>query len=685
MGRKQETIDEIDRMLKTYGKSSAWAKANAANQTAIQDASEAIDKNLRAVATDYHNEAKKLKSGASAMQADSLAEQAYRTYLQEYPESKYSYEMRYSFAELLYTVKKHEDAYEQYMGVVKTDPKGNRSEFCAESAVFAAEKVIDKQGGPTTAGAGNRTQPVQLTEWEGKLLAALDQYTTLYPEGKKVKGSIYKSAYLLYNKNQFKEASDRFRRVIAMDPGSKEAEQAANLILDSFTLVEDWTNLKDVSKAFRDQVGLGGADFKKEVAGVYENASLKLIEVTFAKDQNKGTAANSYWAFYQEFPASEKGDFALNNASVYYRDVGSVRDSMKMRLELVGKYPKSKYYKDQIAMLGFDYESVADFNEAANYYEKIYALDNKHPNAADAIYSAALFRESMGQWEQAIKDYQQYITTFPDKPNVNGINIQIGKIYEANQKWAEASKVYLAYYTKPPATATQDEIFFCRYRYGLLMDKIGLSAKIGAHWKETLGAYDKAKAAGAQLETTPEYISEIQFTLAEPSYQAYSNMKIDGPGDKKLPEKQVNKLLKDQLVAKAKALAEVDKTYTAIVGIGAGRTGLAALVRLGQAYEDMAEALQKSYVPSYLTEDQKELYRMALEDRAYPMIEKAVAAYSAALGKAYDLSIYNDDTALATRRLGVLRPNEFPGLFETVPTDRFAAPSVFTASFEVEP
>jgi hypothetical protein len=37
-------------------------------------------------------------------------------------------------------------------------------------------------------------------------------------------------------------------------------------------------------------------------------------------------------------------------------------------------------------------------------------------------------------------------------------------------------------------------------------------------------------------------------------------------------------------------------------------------------------------------------------------VEKAVEAYSTALKKSFDLSLYNDNTAYATRRLGELRP-----------------------------
>jgi tetratricopeptide (TPR) repeat protein len=699
IGKKEDTLAEIDRLLKTYGKQSSWARANAANQDAVKGAEEYIEKGLRTVAINYHNEAKKLRTGPDAAKTYALAERAYEVYLQEFPDSKYSYDVRYSYSELLYTIKKFDAAYDQYMKVVSIDPKGQHSRFCAESAIFAAEEVLKKEakssGGPGPD-PGKKTEEMPLSEWETKELAALDQFTKLFQDDPKARNIIYKSAYLLYNKNHFKEASDRFNIVIGMDPKSKEAEQAANLILDSFNLVEDWESLKKNSKFYFDQAGLGSEDFKKEVYGIYENASLKLIEINFKKSQDKKQGAADYWAFYQEFPSSQNADLALNNASVYYHELGATSEAMKVRQELISKFPKSKFYKDQVASLGFDYESIANFPEAANWYEKLFALDKTHPGAADAIYSAALFRNSLGQWEQSIKDYQQYITTFPDKPNLNGITLDIARIYEEHEKWPEASKVYLTFFSAPTAKpvkgaapvqlGTLDEQMYARLHYGLLMDKLGQGAKVGQHWKDTLAFFDKAKSTpGAQFELSVEYVAQIMYILAEPQYDAYMAMKVSGPGDKKLPQKQLDKLLTGQLVAKVKAMGEVEKTYTSIISTGAGEWGLAALGKLGAAYENLSESLKNSYIPAYLTDDQKDLYKMALEDKAYPQIEKAIAAYSAALDKSYKLNLYNENTANATRRLGVLRPQDFPGLFEQIPQPRYASPSTFTGTFEAEP
>lgn len=683
MGRKKETMGEVDRLLKTYGKQSAWARQNASNPDALKGANEYIEKNLRTVAINYHNEAKKLGAGAAARESYDLAEQAYSVYLENFPEEKNAYEMRYAYGELLYKTKKYEQAYDQYMKVVAMDPKGQHSEFCAESAIFAAEEVIkvEKKDGKVQSADGKSTAELPMTDWENKLLAACDQYTQYFKDNKKARNVIYKSAYLLYGKNRFKDASDRFRIVIGMDPQSKEAEQAANLILDSFNLVQDWNNLKDVAKAFYDQEGLGSKAFKTEVYNVYERASFKLIEVTYEKDKDNAKAANGFVAFVDEFPKSEVADLALNNAAAYYYQTGNVRNAMQTRIRLIEGWPKSKYYNAQVASLGFDYESVADFAQAAVWYEKIFALDKDNAASKEALYSAGLFRRSMGETDAAIKNYQAFIATYPTDERVTPLMLDIAQIYEESKRWVDAGNVYNTFFTKPRTDATVDQVYFARLRYGKALEAQGKSAD--KHWQETLAAWEKDKAQ--PHEAAPNFIAEIMFKQAQPTLDKYIAQKISGTTSTQ--RKVIDKALQDQLVAKAKGLQEVETTYGKILQTGSGEWGLASAVVLGEAYQNMAWTLNcnNSFVPSYLTEDQKELYCMGLEDKAFVQTEKAAAAFSLALEKAYELNLYNDNTAKATRQLGELRPDEFPELSEDVLEPRYVSTNVVVYDFEQKP
>jgi len=698
MGDRAKVLEEINRLRTDYGPDSAWAKANASDPKAVAEAQDKIEASLRGIAEDYFNSAKQLDRShhPDAPGIYELSRNAYQTYLTLFPKNDHTYVMRYEYAELLYHLKDFKGAFDQYEQVVDLDPKGKQSEFCAESAVFAAEEQIKIEGGSqvtkTTVKPTKDVQPVALTEWEQRFVDACNKYATLYQASSKVKDMIYKSAYLLYNKYRFDEASKQFQAVIAMDPKSNEAKLGANLILDALGIKENYESLKQTSKAFYDQPGLGDDAFKKDVFDIYMNSSFKLIEVNFDKDKDYGKAADGFVAFYNEFPSASLSAQALNNAAAYYAKSERVADAVKVRHILVEdpKFgPKTKYYYDQVGALGYNYEQIADYDQAANYYEKLWSLTpeqidpKKHPEnkdrlaeiqqrAGDAVYSAAVFRKGLGSVDKSIEDYNAFIAAYPDDKRVPDIKIRVGKIYEENQRWQDAANVYQAYYKAPPKNSPLEYQYFARLHYGQDMEKLNKLKERDAIYSDTVKMYQAyAKGGGAKGPQT-EFVAEMMFQLAQPALDSYMAMKIKGAG-KGAGQKAEDKALKDSLSAKAKAQLEVEKLYTEVVSTGAGEWGLAALVALGKAYENMGDALIKGDKPYYLTQDQVEIYTMGLQDKAYVLQEKAVNAYKLALDKSYELTLYNENTEYAIRQLGVLRPDDYSGLTEQLVDPRFTS------------
>jgi tetratricopeptide (TPR) repeat protein len=690
-------IQEVNKLLSDYNPTSSWAQANAANPEAVKDADEKIEETLRRTAVDYHNEAKTLEKGRhpSAASVYELARGANKTYLDHYPKSEHAYDVRYAYGELLYHVKDFAGAFDQYMAVVDMNPQGDKSKFCGESAIFAAEEQVKLEGGAAATGTvtvdvKQMQEPQPLSAWEQRLVDACKKYATLWPGDKKVQNIIYKSAYLLYNKYRFPEAAEQFNAVIKIDPSSSAAEQAANLVLDSFVIRKDYANLKTNAKLYYDQQGLGSQKFKDDVYKIYQNASFKLIEVTYDKDKDAGKAADSFVAFYNEFPNADVGAQALNNASVYYTQVDRVGDAMNVRHILIDdpKYgPKTKYYYDQISALGYEYEQIADFGNAATYYEKMWSLypaektkaQKEKPDsvaamdakAADAIYSAAVLRNGNGQWEQAITNYNQFIAAFPADSRVPDVLLTIGKVYEDHEKWTEAGNVFLGFYTKPPATAPQDFVYFARLHYGLALEKTGQAPKATKLYEETVALWKKG---GETKGPESEFVAEMMFKLAQPTLDSYMAMQVTS--QKGASRKIEDKSLLDSLNKKTQALLKVTDLYQQVVNTGAGEWGLAALVQLGRAYENMGDALKNSDRPSYLNASQLEMYNMGLEDRVYPQTEKAAEAYKLALQKSYELTLYNENTEFATQRLGVLKPQEYQALSEQLLEPRYTSSKI---------
>ena len=84
--------------------------------------------------------------------------------------------------------------------------------------------------------------------------------------------------------------------------------------------------------------------------------------------------------------------------------------------------------------------------------------------------------------------------------------------------------------------------------------------------------------------------------------------------------------------------------YVGIIAYGNGDYGICALTRIGEVYRDVANSIRDAPIPRRLTEDQREIYKAELDNLALGPEEKGLQAFEAALGKAYELNIYNDCT-----------------------------------------
>src|SRR5207253_5507008 len=74
------------------------------------------------------------------------------------------------------------------------------------------------------------------------------------------------------------------------------------------------------------------------------------------------------------------------------------------------------------------------------------------------------------------------------------------------------------------------------------------------------------------------------------------------------------------------------------------------------AYGDFAQNFLDSPDPKGLDEDQLSMYRGELENRAFPLEEKALEGLEKALAKSYELSVYNEWTLLAQDKVNKYKP-----------------------------
>jgi hypothetical protein len=142
--------------------------------------------------------------------------------------------------------------------------------------------------------------------------------------------------------------------------------------------------------------------------------------------------------------------------------------------------------------------------------------------------------------------------------------------------------------------------------------------------------------------------AHARFLELEPLWKRYTDIRFT----------RVSTIRRD-LAAKQREIQKVEKEYAAVLAVGSGEWGIAALTRIGLAYSDFARNIIDSPDPKGLDEDQLAMYRGELENLALPLEDKSTEALEKALEKAYELAVYNEWTLAAQDQVNRYRPGSY--------------------------
>mgnify|MGYP002629586304 CR=1 FL=1 len=683
--RFDEANEEINKLVESYGVESRWYQENSDNKDAKKESERLIEKNLRNVAIDSHQQALKRRSAKLLL----LAEENYKRYLDYFPKGHKTYDMRYWYAEVLYKLKKYDLATDQYELTVAADPKGKHLKEAAINTIFSIEKYIGKQKSiwdretkkevalrKKETDPKKKYAPVEMREWETRLVKACDTYATALPEDEKTLNILYKAAYLLYEHNDFNNANERFLKIIRGNPKSELAQFSVNIILDSYALIENWKDLNQVAREFYNNPDVGKTTkFKSTLKDIYQRATFKIAE-GYAAEEKKADAAKAFEEFYREFSEAKIRDLALYNAAYWSGQAGQKQHMTDLRTEFVESFPEPlgddtktrQLFEKCLSQLGDHYQSLAAYRQAGEYYRKLFDADNAFAlegftSAQDALYNAGLFAEALGDIESAARDFRDYIAKFPGGEDELSTRVRIARMFTNAKMSDKAASEWKTLYSDgkvPPAEAME-----ARLAHAKLQDsKNQLTA-----YRAALKYYDgvRGKLAGDDLSRV--YAAEMQFQLLEEDWRAFESLSL--PAD----SKKASGVLK----AKIEGLGSLEKRYIGVLELKAGAWGIAALYRIGSLYADFAVKLRTAPCPPKLDEDQCFIYKAGLEDRAYPVADKAIEAFQKAREKSYELGLYTEYTAQALAGLQALRPEEFPSGAEEYAQPNYTSSPYVTA------
>jgi tetratricopeptide (TPR) repeat protein len=669
-------LEERERLAKNYTKGTEWYKHNRDNEQAIQTAQDLAELALVSAAVNHHKAAQDLKKMAAAQKRPEAklldqiqkeykqAAEAYEKYLEQYPNTRNTYEYSYSYAETLYYSGRFRDSAIAYEKVRDSKLDNKYVEDAAFNAVKSYEMAVAEltQKGayvepplPAVGKTQTPVTPMQIPELPARLQKAYDIFVQRVPGSGRVPTMTYKAAEIPLRYLHWDEARPRMEQIIGKYCKDDIGANAGNAILVTFTIeknldkIEEWANrLRAANCGSTLTAQKNAAELGKLSLGV----KFQKADALFA-DKKYEEASKMYVEIVDRDPHGEDADKALNNAAVAYENVKRYAAATRLYERIVNEYPTSKFVDDALFRTAVSYQKAFEFDRAAVSYLRL-AEDKRFTastHRTDALYNAAIILENDQNYAKAADLFRRYAAEKTIKREDAseaffraGVNLEKLKDHD---KAIKTFNEYIKTYGNDPKGRERvlEALFRVAQNYEAKHDKSAADAM-----------YKKIVAQGAgaaPASEQAEFAAHAAYILTEQKLPAVEKAKITGGGKQLAASIQRFKTSVQDLVAE----------YNKVIGFRRATWTLAAYFRTGYLFELFSKALLAAPCPpevKRLGAEACDIYRDQIEQTVAGVDEEAVKRYGVTLQKAGELGVSNEWTRLARTRANAYKPDVFP-------------------------
>ena len=199
------------------------------------------DLGMRQVATRWHSDGSKVKSD------DLLSDAAkvYNLYMELMTDSPHRHEMRFYQGELLFGMKRFEQAASAYQDAVQLNRKGEYAADAALEMVRSYDELIAAE-----EAKGKKRDKAKLKERSARMMAACTLYLEIAPNGEMAPVARYRIAESLYAQERLDEALASFVKIVDQAAGSDLGEVAADQVFDVLQAKKDWRGLLQQARTY---------------------------------------------------------------------------------------------------------------------------------------------------------------------------------------------------------------------------------------------------------------------------------------------------------------------------------------------------------------------------------------------------------------------------------------------------
>jgi TolA-binding protein len=661
---KVALLREVKALIKAYGPKSDWyGRLRVQAPEKAEAAKVRMESGLRELAVDYHRYAEKAKDKG----AFGIAAALYTQYLDEFSDEPVAYEMRFFLAEIQSAVGQHRAAADGYERVARSDAQGKYAKQAALNAVLEWEIVVKEAKAPAAPRASATPREAPIPAEQLGLSRACDLYFSLAdPSDTTLPEVKYKAAHIHYRYGHYSEAAKRFSEIVGRWPKNKLSARSVDLILASLSAQAKWPEVSQYAQQFLGQPELLEGDDK--LRGRLEDAAAKAeylqIQADETKAESTANAVAETWAGIAERFVTYAGRFrntaytdeALFSAAVLFRRAEQLDVSEAQYAEVVDRFPGTEAAKNALYARAGILAELHRMKEAAELYERFQDRYNSDGRALDAARNAALLWGRLDEKKRAAAVTKAYLA-MPGVKDRATVNLRLCSLYEEMKDRKHALPCFKGF-AKAFRSEAPIQRLHAMCRAGELSLELGRERSAQRSFGDVANGYKELPAAEKKSALARSCAATAALHRIEPDFRRYKKLSITLDG--RSLKKKIASAESLACVASAGQPCAKRGAYPTVLDLQDARSGLEALVRMGEVYQDLAHAIRTSPIPKHLTEEQEDIYRGELDSFAQGPEEKAADAFEKALERGRDLRVYGQSMLEAESALSRLRPERFP-------------------------
>ncbi|MFQ6002592.1 MAG: outer membrane protein assembly factor BamD [Candidatus Zixiibacteriota bacterium] len=157
--------------------------------------------------------------------------------------------------------------------------------------------------------------------------------------------------------------------------------------------------------------------------------------------------------------SEQKSESQLYAEAQAYLEKGNFKEAVEIYKKILRLYPDSPTSYRALFLMGLVYaQKMKDDKKAETVFQK---FSKKYPNGEELLYNEAQRFSEQGDFDSAIKTYEQILRVYPESPYSYKAQFLIGFVYSENLKdYDKAKEVYQKVIEKYPDCDLADDAKF---------------------------------------------------------------------------------------------------------------------------------------------------------------------------------------------------------------------------------